>query len=62
MSPDKATFEEFMRPMHKFFGETTHRVPMTDWYNTDEPTHIYFQNRAVVGGYWMKMLSDRLAK
>ncbi|MBQ1964181.1 MAG: DUF4965 domain-containing protein [Tidjanibacter sp.] len=62
MSPDKATFEEFMRPMHKFFGETTHRVPMTDWYNTDEPTHIYFQNRAVVGGYWMKMLADRLAK
>lgn len=59
MAPDKATFEQFMAPMWKFYNETPQRVPMSDWYNTDEPTHNYFRARAVVGGYWMKLLSEK---
>ena len=60
MSPDKATFEQFIAPLHKFYGETTDRIPMSDWYNTDSKTHVGFRARSVVGGYWIKMLSDRM--
>ena len=60
MSPDKATFEKFIDPMHKFYNETTDRIPMSDWYNTDSKTHVGFRARSVVGGYWIKMLSDRM--
>ena len=60
MSPDKATFEKFIDPLHKFYSETTDRIPMSDWYNTDSKTHVGFRARSVVGGYWIKMLSDRM--
>lgn len=60
MAPDKATFEQFVAPLHKFYNETTDRIPMSDWYNTDSKTHVGFRARSVVGGYWIKMLSDRM--
>lgn len=62
MAPDKATFEEFMRPLYKFYHESPDRIPMGDWFNTDEPTHLWFRARSVVGGYWMKILADRMTK
>lgn len=60
MAPDKATFMEFVAPVHKFMNETRHRVPMSDWVYTDRADQRGFQARAVVGGYFIKMLSDRL--
>ena len=45
--------------MYDFMNETTDRIPMSDWYNTDSTTHVGFQARSVVGGYFIKMLSDR---
>jgi hypothetical protein len=60
LSPDKATFEQFIRPLRKFMNETTDRIPMSDWYNTDEPTHVGFQARSVVGGYFIKMLEKEM--
>ncbi|MBQ1253845.1 MAG: DUF4965 domain-containing protein [Alistipes sp.] len=62
MSPDKATFEEFIKPLHKFYNESTSRVPMSDWINTDNKSHVGFKARSVVGGYWIKMLADRDGK
>jgi hypothetical protein len=56
LAPDKATFEQFVRPLHKFMNETSDRIPMSDWYNTDSPTHVGFRARSVVGGYFIKML------
>ncbi|MDR1864536.1 MAG: DUF4965 domain-containing protein [Bacteroidales bacterium] len=56
LAPDKATFEEFIRPLHRFMNETTDRIPMSDWYNTDSKTHVGFRARSVVGGYFIKML------
>lgn len=62
LSPDKETFRQFITPLYKFMNETTDRVPMSDWYNTDDKTHVGFQARSVVGGYYMKMLNDKLLK
>lgn len=60
MAPDKATFERFIVPVHKFMNETRHRVPMSDWVYTDRADQRGFQARAVVGGYFIKMLNDRI--
>ncbi|MDL2247166.1 DUF4965 domain-containing protein [Bacteroides sp. OttesenSCG-928-J23] len=57
---DEATFQKFIAPIHNFYNETTDRVPMSDWYNTDATTHVGFQARSVVGGYFIKMLADKL--
>lgn len=62
LAEDNDTFYKFIAPIHKFMNETTDRIPMTDWYNTDSKTHVGFRARSVVGGYYMKMLSDRFMK
>ena len=60
LSSDMSTFEKFIKPIHKFMNETTDRVPMSDWYNTDSVKSVGFQARSVVGGYYIKMLEDKL--
>lgn len=60
LADDDATFQKFIAPVHKFYNETTDRVPMSDWYNTDSKTHVGFQARSVVGGYYIKMLQNKL--
>ena len=55
MASDIEDFQAIIAPMHKFFNETTDRVPMTDWYNTDSPKYMHFKARSVVGGYFMKL-------
>jgi hypothetical protein len=62
LSPDKPTFEKFITPLYRFMNETVDRVPMSDWYNTDNLHHVGFQARSVVGGFFIKMLADRLAQ
>ncbi|MDU1889770.1 MAG: DUF4965 domain-containing protein [Dysgonomonas sp.] len=56
------TFQKFVTPIHKFYNETIIRVPMSDWYNTDSNTNVGFKARSVVGGYYIKMLENKLAK
>ena len=53
-------FPLFIKPMWDFMNETTDRIPMTDFYYTDKPVHMQFRCRSVVGGYFMKMLDERL--
>ena len=62
LSNDPATFQKFIAPVHKFYNETIIRVPMSDWYNTDSNTNVGFKARSVVGGYYIKLLEDKLAK
>jgi hypothetical protein len=59
LSDDKATFQQFILPLHKFVNETASRVPMTDWYWTDRAEQVEFQARSVVGGYFIKMLEEK---
>lgn len=60
MASDRATFREFIVPVHKFMNETIDRVPMSDWVFTDKPNWRGFKARSVVGGYYMKMLEGKL--
>lgn len=62
LAPDKATFMKFISPVYKFMDETVNRVPMSDWTYTDSPKRRGFKTRSVVGGYYMKMLENRLKK
>ena len=56
MAPDRQTFEEFINPLHTFYNETIDRVPMSDWVFTDSQNRRGFKARAVVGGYFIKLL------
>ena len=60
LSDDMDTFQAFVNPVHKFMAETRDRVPMTDWYYTDSNRMSGFKARSVVGGYYIKMLHDKL--
>lgn len=62
LADDKATFQEFISPVYKFMHETTDRVPMSDWVYTDKPTRSGFKARSVVGGYFIKMLEEKINK
>ncbi|GHT78438.1 glutaminase [Bacteroidia bacterium] len=59
LADDTETFGKFIAPLHKFYNETTDRVPMSDWYNTDSKTHVGFIARSVVGGYYAKLLEEK---
>jgi len=62
LTKDMETFEKFIDPLYKFMNETVDRIPMSDWYNTDNKHHVGFRARSVVGGYYMKMLDNKMNK
>lgn len=62
LANDQATFEKFIAPVYRYVNETTDRVPMSDWVFTDTPKQRGFQARSVVGGYYIKMLEEKLNK
>lgn len=58
MAPDQESFEAFITPLYSFYNETIDRVPMSDWVFTDKQNRRGFKARAVVGGYFIKMLDQ----
>lgn len=60
LSPNIKTFRQFIAPLYRFVNETPERVPMSDWYWTEKPIMVGFQARPVVGGYFIKMMEDKL--
>jgi Domain of unknown function (DUF4965)/Domain of unknown function (DUF1793)/Domain of unknown function (DUF5127)/Domain of unknown function (DUF4964) len=53
-------FKALMDPIYLWINETPSRVPLTDWYDTKTTgKQIGFQARSVVGGVFIKALSDR---
>lgn len=61
MSPDVKTFQKFLLPVYRYIDETPSRVPISDWHETVDGRMVAFKARSVIGGYWMKVLADRLA-
>jgi len=60
MASDREEFQKFVDPVWDFYNETPDRVPLCDWVNTEEPTKQGMIARSVVGGFFMKMLYERL--
>ena len=52
-------FKTLFDPVYHFAESTPQRVPLSDWYITDNAFMVGFQARSVVGGFFIKMLSDK---
>lgn len=62
MTQDDATFNKFIDPIYKYANETTSRVPISDWHDTNTGKMMNFKARSVVGAYYLKMLMEKVNK
>ncbi len=62
LAPDNNTFQQFVTPVYRYANETESRVPISDFHDTNDGKMQNFKARSVVGGYYMKMLFDKLNK
>jgi len=59
LAENPADFAALINPIVKWANETPTRVPLTDWYNTKTGVKTGFQARSVVGGIYIKALTDK---
>ena len=62
LAQSPADFQALVYPVWKFVNETQPRTPLTDWHETTDAKRVGFTARSVVGGYYMKVLEEKLAK
>jgi hypothetical protein len=60
-APTQKEFEALVHPVYKHAIETESRVPLNDFYDSNTGIRDNFKARSVVGGFYMKMLADKLA-
>lgn len=58
LATDPSDFQVFIHPIYRWLNITPDRVPLTDWYDTITGKQVAFQARSVVGGVYIKMLSE----
>ncbi|MHB8635429.1 MAG: glutaminase domain-containing protein [Fimbriimonadaceae bacterium] len=61
LATDKRDFEALIAPIYKYMDSTTNRQPMVDSYVTDDIHSNGMHARPVVGGVFIRMLTDRPA-
>jgi hypothetical protein len=58
LADDPTRFADLIHRLVAWMDSTPSRVPTTDWYDTINGKRIGFQARSVVGGVFMKALTD----
>ena len=58
LTGQKADVVALAAPIYDFLNESSSRVPMTDWYRTNEGTQVGFKARSVVGGVFVPVLNN----
>jgi hypothetical protein len=53
-------FHAIVDPMFRYAIETSSRVPISDWHETKTGKMVGFQARSVVGGYYIKVLEQKM--
>lgn len=62
LADNRKDFEAIIAPVYKYALETPDRVPLSDWHETKDAKRMNFTARSVIGGFYIKMLSDKLRK
>jgi hypothetical protein len=55
-----ADFRTIFDPVYLYADKTPDRVPVSDWYIVDNARLVGFQARSVVGGFYIKMLDNKV--
>ena len=58
LARDPDDFETLVRPLFNYANVTTSRVPLSDWFQTLTAKQQAMQARPVVGGLYIKMITD----
>lgn len=59
-APTKEAFDALIKPVYTHALETQSRVPLNDFYDSNTGIRENFKARSVIGGFYMKMLADKL--
>lgn len=59
-APTDEAFEALVKPVYRHAHETASRVPLNDFYDSNTGIRENFKARSVVGGFYMKLLADKL--
>jgi len=60
LANSQADFLKITDPIYDYVNETPSRVPLCDWHETTDGKQVGFKARSVVGGYFMKMLDEKI--